>query len=301
MILKKFFEKRRKKILKKIKKEISFLVQHSLKEDILYDKKKFFDITGNLCENKKTISKIFSKEKGILCGKKWVEEVFQQIQKNSVQIEWHVKEGKKIFPNQNICNLFGPARVLLAGERTALNFLQMLSGISSTTRKYVDCFKGTKTILLDTRKNIPCFKYSSKYAVLCGGAESHRINLSDAFLIKENHIFSVGSIQNTIQKALSKRKKMTFYIPIEVEVENIEELQQAIKNPIDIIMLDNFSYKNILKAIKIIDRKIPIEVSGNIDIEFAKKIANLGIDFVSVGDITKNIKVLNFSMRFCNE
>ena len=190
--------------------------------------------------------------------------------------------------------LTGLSRVLLTGERTALNFVQTLSGVASEVRTYVDLLAGTNTQLLDTRKTLPGLRTALKYAVLCGGGSNHRLGLSDAFLIKENHIISSGSIRQAIEKAFWFHPD----VPVEVEVESLDELEQALHAGADIIMLDNFNVEDMRKAVAITSGKARLEVSGNVTKETIREFAETGVDFISVGALTKHVRALDLSMRF---
>jgi nicotinate-nucleotide pyrophosphorylase (carboxylating) len=228
----------------------------------------------------------------IFCGKSWVEEVFKQIDPK-VKIEWLCNDGDLMKADSTIYKLQGKARSLLTGERTALNFVQMLSGISTMTQEFVKALNSDKTKLLDTRKTIPGLRYAQKYAVKAGGGENHRMGLYDAFLIKENHIASAGSINAAIKKAreIAPDKK------VEIETENIEEFKQALNAGADIIMLDNFSIEDIEKAVKFNAGKAKLEVSGDVNLATISRIGQTKVDFVSSGALTKNVKAINLSMR----
>ncbi|MCL6413846.1 carboxylating nicotinate-nucleotide diphosphorylase, partial [Pantoea agglomerans] len=192
----------------------------------------------------------------------WLEEVFSQLG-NTTTIVWHVADGDAITPNQTLCDITGPAKQLLTGERTALNFLQTLSGVATEVSRYVAVLQGTRTRLLDTRKTLPGLRTALKYAVSCGGGDNHRLGLSDAFLIKENHIIAAGSIKNAVEKAQSLRSD----VPVEVEVESLDELQQALEAGADIIMLDNFSLDNIREAVNTTQGRALLEISGNVTLD----------------------------------
>lgn len=213
---------------------------------------------------------------------------------DDVTIIWHVDDGDVINANQPLFELEGPSRVLLTGERTALNFVQTLSGVASKVRHYVELLEGTDTQLLDTRKTLPGQRSALKYAVLCGGGANHRLGLSDAFLIKENHIIASGSVRQAVEKASWLHPDA----PVEVEVENLEELDEALKAGADIIMLDNFETEQMREAVKRTNGKALLEVSGNVTDKTLREFAETGVDFISVGALTKHVQALDLSMRF---
>lgn len=252
------------------------------------------DITAKLLpENSRSHATVITRENGVFCGKRWVEEVFIQLAGDDVTIIWHVDDGDVINANQSLFELEGPSRVLLTGERTALNFVQTLSGVASKVRHYVELLEGTNTQLLDTRKTLPGLRSALKYAVLCGGGANHRLGLSDAFLIKENHIIASGSVRRG-RKASSLHPDA----PVEVEVENLEELDEALKAGADIIMLDNFETEQMREAVKRTNGKALLEVSGNVTDKTLREFAETGVDFISVGALTKHVQALDLSMRF---
>lgn len=252
------------------------------------------DITSLLIpDSRNAAARVITREDMILCGKYWVDEVFRQLNP-LIQIDWNYQDGDEILADSLIFTISGKARSLLTGERTALNFLQTLSGVATLTNQFVKKIGDSKTKLLDTRKTLPGLRLAQKYAVECGGGHNHRIGLFDAFLIKENHIVACGSITETVRAARSIDSGKS----VEVEVESIEELQEAIQAGADIIMLDNFSLENIRKAIEINAGKSKLEVSGDVNLQTISAIAETGVDFVSVGSLTKNIKAINLSMRF---
>lgn len=235
---------------------------------------------------------IISREAAIICGTAWADEVFQQLDP-SVTIEWQVQDGDSVAPNQLLCRLHGPARSLLTGERTALNFLQTLSGTATTTDHYVQHLNGSHTQLLDTRKTLPGLRLAQKYAVRCGGGQNHRIGLFDAFLIKENHIAAAGGILQAVQQAQHNFPGK----PVEVEVESLAELEQALAAGADIIMLDNFSLSDTEQAVQLTQQRAKLEVSGNITSERLRELAATGVDFISSGALTKHVQAIDLSMR----
>ncbi|MDF5517632.1 carboxylating nicotinate-nucleotide diphosphorylase, partial [Vibrio parahaemolyticus] len=211
-----------------------------------------------------------------------------------VSIEWHVKDGDKVKPNQTLCTLTGPARDLLTGERNAMNFIQTLSGCATVTAEYAEKIAHTECRLLDTRKTIPGLRSALKYAVTCGGGLNHRIGVFDAYLIKENLIIACGGITQAIQRA----KELNPSKPVEVETESLEELKQAIEAGADIIMLDNFTKEMMREAVAINAGRAALENSGNITLETIAEYAETGVDYISVGALTKHLKAMDLSMRF---
>ncbi|KML65098.1 carboxylating nicotinate-nucleotide diphosphorylase [Pectobacterium peruviense] len=287
-------EQRQKTLLARIAQDIPASVQLALREDLggIVDANQ--DITALLLPDNETVSaRIITREAGIFCGTRWLEEVFSQLG-NTTTIVWHVADGETITPNQTLCDITGPAKQLLTGERTALNFLQTLSGVATETSRYVAVLQGTRTRLLDTRKTLPGLRTALKYAVSCGGGDNHRLGLSDAFLIKENHIIAAGSIKNAVEKAQSLRSD----VPVEVEVESLGELQQALEAGADIIMLDNFSLDNIREAVGLTQGRALLEISGNVTLDTLRGYAETGVDYISVGALTKHVQALDLSMRF---
>ena len=260
------------------------------------------DITAELipAENQ-AVANIISRDECVVCGVAWVNEVFKQldnIYNTKTKITWFVNDGQHVTANTTLFELSGNARILLTGERTALNFLQSLSGTATITSSYVKHLEGTTTKLLDTRKTLPGLRSAQKYAVTCGGGVNHRIGLFDAFLIKENHIAACGSIEQAISTARINHADKT----VEVEVESIDELTQALNAGADIIMLDNFSTQMIEQAVKLTAEisagNTKLEVSGNMTLATLKDYAKSGVDFISVGALTKHVQAVDLSMRF---
>jgi nicotinate-nucleotide pyrophosphorylase (carboxylating) len=208
-------------------------------------------------------------------------------------VEWFVKDGEKVTANSMLCELTGPARILLTGERTALNFIQSLSGTATTTDQYVSLLAGSSTRLLDTRKTLPGMRLAQKYAVACGGGKNHRLGLYDAFLIKENHIAAAGSID----KAVALARQNFPGKPVEVEVEDLIEFEQALQAGADIIMLDNFHIADIQRAVSLNKGRAKLEVSGNITTEALRSLSSTGVDYISSGALTKNMQAIDLSMR----
>ena len=238
-------------------------------------------------------AQVITRQDGIFCGKLWVDETARQVDQ-AIQIDRFVDDGSAVSANQTLFRLNGPARSLLTAERTMLNFVQLLSGTASKTAKFVALIAGTKTTLLDTRKTVPGLRIAQKYAVTCGGGENHRTVLFDAYLLKENHIAAAGGIEAGVAAAKQAHPEM----PVEVETENLEELAQAIAAGAEIAMIDNYSVEDSVRAVQMAKGKIKLEASGGIDEKSITEIAATGVDYISIGEITKNIDPLDLSMRF---
>ena len=287
-------DQRRDALLERIALDIPQTVSQALREDLGGEPDANNDITAQLLPaDNHSHAVVITRENGVFCGKRWVEEVFIQLG-NAVTVTWHVNDGDSIAADQALFELDGPSRVLLTGERTALNFVQTLSGVATQVKSYVDLLAGTHTQLLDTRKTLPGLRTALKYAVLCGGGGNHRLGLSDAFLIKENHIIASGSIRQAVEKAFWLHPE----VPVEVEVESLDELQQALNAGADIIMLDNFETDQMREAVRLTAGKARLEVSGNVTKETLREFALTGVDFISVGALTKHVQALDLSMRF---
>lgn len=251
------------------------------------------DITAELIPSElSTQATIITREHAIICGCAWATESFRQVDP-SIHINWLVSDGDQVVPNQALCTLHGAARGMLTAERTALNFLQTLSGTATTTRHYVSLIEDTQTRLLDTRKTLPGMRLAQKYAVRCGGGKNHRIGLYDAYLIKENHIHACGGIHNAIGTARQRHPGKL----VEVEVETLEELQQALSAQADIVMLDNFTVTQMCEAVAIVAGKCKLEASGNVNQNTIRGIALTGVDYISIGSITKHLHAIDLSMR----
>ncbi len=268
--------------------EISNSVQYSLDEDIGSG-----DITAHLIPaHAQATAYILAREQAIMCGIPWVNQTYQLIDPR-VKLLWSVQEGDPIHADQQVLKLQGNARSLVTGERSALNWLQTLSGTASLAHQYVQRLIGTKTQLLDTRKTLPGLRYAQKYAVKCGGGHNHRFGLYDAFLIKENHILACGSITRAIKTA----RRLFPEKPVEIEVENHDELKQALSVHADIILLDNFNIEQIRTAVEMNRQQAKLEVSGHVTLDNLHRIAETGIDYISVGALTKHIRAIDYSMR----
>lgn len=252
------------------------------------------DITAQLIpEDEIAIANVISREDCILSGMDWFEEVFRQIDEE-ILIEWNFEDGDALEAGQAICSLSGSARSILTGERTGLNFLQTLSATATLSSEYATAVFGTGAIVLDTRKTIPGLRLAQKYAVSCGGCQNHRIGLFDAILIKENHIIACGSIAQAVDEARFRNPETL----IEVEVENLDEMNQAMEAGADRVLLDNFTNEQLREAVKACNKKIPLEASGNVTLENIREIALTGVDYISTGALTKDIRAIDLSMRF---
>ncbi|GLK90698.1 carboxylating nicotinate-nucleotide diphosphorylase [Pseudomonas turukhanskensis] len=268
--------------------EIQANVRRALREDVGSG-----DITAQLIPAERLAhATIISRDAAVIAGSAWVDNVFAQIDPR-VAVHWHVQDGDRVQPNQALFHLEGPARALLTGERSALNFLQTLSAVATRCRHYADIVDGTGVKLLDTRKTLPGLRLAQKYAVTQGGCHNHRIGLYDAFLIKENHIAACGGIVQAIQAAhgIAPGK------PVEVEVESLAELQQALDAGADIIMLDELSLDEMRTAVKMTAGKAKLEASGGINDTTLRTVAETGVDYISIGTLTKDVKAVDLSMR----
>jgi nicotinate-nucleotide pyrophosphorylase (carboxylating) len=240
---------------------------------------------------------VITREAAVLCGRPWFDEVFRQVDPQ-VRVDWQADEGVDVTPGQRLCGLAGPARSLLTGERTALNFLQTLSGTATVTRRYVELVDGLPCRILDTRKTLPGLRRAQKYAVRCAGGSNHRMGLYDGILVKENHIMAAGSIAAAVHAARAAGAS----VPVEVEVETLDELRQALDAGADMALLDEFSLDD-LRAAVAMSRSHPrgpikLEASGNVSFETLRPVAATGVDFVSIGSLTKHVRAVDLSMRF---
>jgi len=252
------------------------------------------DLTAQLIPADRTArATVITREDAVLCGTAWFDEVLRQVD-TRVRVTWSARDADLVRADQQLCSLEGPARSLLTGERTALNFLQMLSATATVTRKYVDAVAGTKCRILDTRKTIPGLRVAQKYAVRCGGGTNHRIGLFDAILVKENHIAAAGSIAG----AVSEARRLNSKVLLEVEVENLTQLREALDARVDRVLLDNFSLDQMREAVKVTNGRTELEASGNVSLETSRAVAETGVDFISVGGLTKHVRAVDLSMRF---
>jgi nicotinate-nucleotide pyrophosphorylase (carboxylating) len=251
------------------------------------------DITATLIPASATATaRVITREDGILCGRAWVDAVFAAVDP-SLRPEWAAAEGDRIAADSTLFTVRGPARALLTAERSALNFLQLLSGTATRCHHYASLVAGTGVRLLDTRKTIPGLRNAQKYAVRCGGCHNHRMGLYDAFLIKENHISACGGIAAAVREARSVAPGK----PVEVEVESLDELQQALTAGADRVMLDNFSLQDMRDAVAVVAGRLELEASGNITEANLRSVAETGVDFISIGALTKDTRALDLSMR----
>ena len=274
--------------LKALTEEIKLSVKQALNEDIGTG-----DITAQLIPAEQSATaQVITREDCVFCGKAWVEEVFRQLDTN-VTVQWHVEDGELAAANSQLFTLRGSARSLLTGERTALNFVQTLSGTATICYEYAQLVRDLPVKLLDTRKTIPGLRLAQKYAVTCGGCFNHRLGLYDAFLIKENHIAASGGIL----QAISEARRISPKKLVEVEVENFIELEQALIAGADIIMLDNFNIEDMTAAVQKNNSKVKLEASGNVNNHTLRNIANTGVDYISIGGLTKNCKAIDLSLR----
>lgn len=252
------------------------------------------DISARLIDPGQQLStQLLVREDAVLCGQSWFDQAFLQCDK-SIQIDWKASDGDRIAANTAVCDVSGPARGLLTAERTALNFLQTLSATATQTRHYVDLIGPGNCKILDTRKTIPHLRLAQKYAVTCGGGVNHRIGLFDAYLIKENHLAACGSIA----KAVARGRQMEPGKLLEVEVENLDQLRQSIDAGVDRVLLDNFSLDTLKQAVELNQQKVELEASGNITDATLPEIARTGVNFISVGALTKHVQAIDFSLRY---
>ncbi|MCR4347972.1 MAG: carboxylating nicotinate-nucleotide diphosphorylase [Sulfuricaulis sp.] len=270
--------------------DITEMVHRALAEDVGTG-----DLTAALIPaDTQSEAQLVTRVQAILCGMAWFDEVFHQVDKR-ISVTWNVRDGDAIRAEQTLCTLHGPARALLTGERTALNFLQLLSGTATQTRQYVDALRGTRAVILDTRKTLPGLRRAQKYAVACGGGQNHRMGLYDAILIKENHIAAAGSIASALRSAKASAPSD---VTVEIEVENLAQLRDALQAGATRILLDNFSVEELRTAVQETRGRAKLEASGGINLSNIRAIAETGVDFISIGDITKNVEAVDLSMRF---
>ena len=271
--------------------DIAKQVEAALREDLGSG-----DVTAELVPAAQRVrGTVVTREPAVLCGRAWADETFRQLDAR-VQLTWQAADGERVAADQVIFAIAGPARPVLSGERTALNFLQLLSGTATATRRYVDAVAGTACRILDTRKTIPGLRTAQKYAVRCGGAHNHRMGLYDQVLIKENHIAAAGSLTGAIEAA----RRNSAGVTVEVEVETPGELQEALNARPDIILLDEFTLEDMRAAVALNRAQgggAKLEVSGSVSLEAVREIAETGVDFVSVGALTKHVRAIDLSMR----
>lgn len=270
-------------------KSVDEVARQALQEDLGTG-----DLSANLIsENSHSRATLVTREDAILCGTPWFNSVFRQLDQN-ITINWKTKDGDEIKKDQELCILEGPTRALLSGERTAMNFIQTLSGTASVAREYAKALNGTNTKLLDTRKTIPGLREAQKYAVRCGGGLNHRLGLFDGILLKENHINAAGSITQAVQAARQRYPDLQ----VEMEVESLEQLKEAIDAGADIILLDNFKLDDLRKAVTLTAGRARLEASGGFSLKDIHTTATTGVDYISVGALTKHVRAIDLSMRF---
>jgi nicotinate-nucleotide pyrophosphorylase (carboxylating) len=270
--------------------DISDSVRRALAEDIGSG-----DLTAALISGDSRVrGHVITRDDAVLCGTAWFDEVFHQLDQRVV-VTWEAQDGGHIHAGDTLCHVHGPARAVLSGERMALNFLQLLSGVATRTRHYVDAIRGTGARILDTRKTLPGLRKAQKYAVTCGGGKNHRLGLFDGVLIKENHILAAGSIMRAMQQAKTSTPQG---IPIEIELENLQQLHEALAAGADSLLLDNFDLEALREAVQYTRGRATLEASGGITLENVRAIAETGVDFISVGVLTKNVRAVDLSMRF---
>lgn len=278
----------------KLKLAIASSIKTALAEDIGN-----CDLTARLLPaEQRATATIISRESAVLCGIPWVEACFHQLDANIV-IDWKAAEGAMIAANQPVCEIRGNARAMLTGERCALNFLQTLSATATVTRQYADAIRGTRARIFDTRKTLPGLRLAQKYAVTVGGGQNQRLGLYDGILIKENHIAAAGSIEAALQAA-QEIAAMT-HVPVQIEVENLAQLQSALDAGARLVLLDNFSLQDLRDAVKLGHGRAVLEASGGISMENVREIAMTGVDRISIGSLTKNLKAVDLSMRFMTQ
>ena len=272
--------------------DVASAVQIALREDLGDG-----DITSILIDDDAHANaSVVVRESAILCGIAWFDEVFHQVDP-SVRVQWDAEEGGEIHPSQIVCHLTGPARSILSGERSALNFLQTLSGTATATNEYVSAIADFRARILDTRKTIPGLRNAQKYAVRVGGGMNHRIGLYDGVLIKENHQYTAKSLDSILRELPDSEMRPGL---VEVEIEHLDQLQRAIESGANRIMLDNFSVDDMKRAVEQTAGRVDLEASGNINLDNIRQIAETGVDYISIGAITKNLRSIDFSMNFKN-
>lgn len=270
--------------------DITATVRRALAEDVGDG-----DLTARLIpEATRASAELITREAGVLCGQAWFDEVFRQLDP-AVRSDWLVRDGETIRAGQVLCRLTGPARALLTGERCALNFLQTLSGTASGVARYVEALRGTHAVLLDTRKTLPGLRAAQKYAVRCGGGRNHRMGLYDAILIKENHIAAAGSIEAALRTAQATAPAG---VPIEIEVENLDGVRAALAAGARYLLLDNFDLDTLQLAVREARGRAKLEASGGVTLATIRAVAETGVDFISVGGLTKHLQALDLSLRF---
>jgi nicotinate-nucleotide pyrophosphorylase (carboxylating) len=277
--------------LAELPQDLAQQVETALREDIGAG-----DVTARLVPaNQHAHGRVVTRESAVLCGQAWVNETFRQLDA-SIRLNWLVKDGERISAGQKLFEIEGPARPILTGERTALNFLQLLSAVATEARRYADAVAGTDSIVIDTRKTLPGLRTAQKYAVVCGGASNHRIGLFDMVLIKENHVAAAGSISAAIAAA----RRTAPGVKVEVEVESLQELDEALAADPDIVLIDDFTHADMRTAVARVRQRgsrVKLEASGSVTLTTVRDIADTGVDYISVGALTKHIRAIDLSMR----
>lgn len=264
-------------------------VERALAEDIGSG-----DVTARLVPpNQAAHARVLTREAAVLCGSAWFEEAFRQIDA-AIAVKWRARDGDRVTPNQVLCEVQGRARGMLTAERTALNFLQTLSGVATRTRTFVDAIAGTKALILDTRKTLPGLRQAFKYAVRCAGASNHRMGLFDGILIKENHIAAAGGIEAALRQA----RQIAGKIPVQIEVESLAQLDAAIEAGAELVLLDNFDLAGLREAVKLTAGRAALEASGGVNLDTVRAIAETGVDRISIGTLTKDVRAVDLSMLF---
>lgn len=272
-----------------IAEDITEIVRRALAEDVGTG-----DLTAALLPARnRAEAQVITREDAVLCGTAWFDETFRQLDRD-FRIDWRVRDGESAPSGQILCTVRGPVRALLTGERTALNFLQLLSGTATVTRRYVEAVAGTGAVILDTRKTVPGLRRAQKYAVRCGGGQNHRMGLYDAILIKENHIAAAGSVTAAVAAA---RRTAPHGTVVEVEVEDIGQLREALAAGADRLLLDNFSLKRLREAVQETQGRARLEASGGITLDNVRAVAETGVDYISIGSLTKHVRAVDLSMR----
>ena len=275
--------------MSELPQDLSETVARALAEDVGSG-----DVTAALLPaDARSRARVISREPAVICGRAWFDEVFRQLDR-SVQVAWRVADGAAVAPGDTLCEITGPTRALLTGERTALNFLQTLSGTATAARRYAEAVAHTRARVLDTRKTLPGLRSAQKFATRCGGCLNHRMGLYDLVLIKENHILAAGSIA----AALAAARRLFPALEVEVEVEDLPELDQALAAGADIVLLDNFDLAGLRAAVQRAAGSVRLEASGNVDLENVSAFAETGVDYISVGSLTKHVRAVDLSMRF---
>lgn len=265
------------------------MIDYALTEDVGSG-----DVTACIIpETQRASATLTARERAVVCGCRWFDAVFTRLDPGDVTTQWHVSDGEEVAGGTLLCQIRGKARTLLTGERTALNLLQTLCGTATRARRYADAVAGTGCRVLDTRKTLPGLRQAQKYAVRCGGCYNHRQGLYDGILIKENHITAAGSIA----RAVASARALETGLPLEVEVEDLDELQQALESSVERILLDNFDLRTTREAVVRTAGRARLEASGNVSLEAIRELAETGVDFISVGDLTKNVQAIDLSLR----